>query len=426
MKLTGTSQIRTTKNRTNVRRRAAPGYLGKTFSSLQDRNYRYFWFGLVALMAAVNIQMVARAQLAWDLTNSIVMVGIVSAAFAPPILLFSLFGGVVADRLDRKRVIQGGQFGISIISLFIAVSILTNTVSVWHLVASAVVQGGMWAFLMPARQAIIPQIVGPEKMTNAIALNASGMSLMTLAAPGIGGLLYAWAGVESAYFTIAGLAMLSAILTGLIPRLRSNAPTRRRPMAYELVDGLQFVRANRTVMLLLILALATTVFAMPFRSLLPAFVEDSFQRDAAAVGLLLSMIGCGSLVGSLFIAGLQKNSRRGIVLLATTAISGVAIALAAFTPSYAVAAVVMVLLGIGDSGRRSLNASLIMENTDEEHRGRVMGIYMMNFGLIPLGVIPLAAVAEEIGLDLAFAGSGGILVVAAIMFMLLTSRVRRL
>ncbi len=377
-------------------------------------------------MAAVNIQMVARAQLAWDLTSSELMVGLVGSAFAPPILLFALFGGVIADRLERKRIIQGGQVGIAAISLFVGVSVLTETITIWHLVASALVQGSLWAFLMPARQAIIPQLVGPQKMTNAIALNASGMSLMTLAAPGIGGVLYAFAGADTAYFTIAGLALLASILTGLLPRLENTAPSKRGRMAYELMDGFRYVLSNRTVLFLLVLALCTAILSMPFRSLLPAFVEESFQRDAAAVGLLMSMIGFGSLAGSLFIAGLQKGGKRGLVLIGATIISGCSIAVAALIPSFAAVAVVMILLGIGDSGRRALNASLIMEETDDEHQGRVMGIYMMNFGLMPLGGIPLALLAQYVGLEVAFGVAGGLLVIVAAMFMLSTRRIRRL
>lgn len=404
----------------------ARGYFGTTFASLREKNYRHYWFGLIALMAAVNMQMVARAQLAWDLTDSIRMVGLAGAAFAPPILLFSLFGGVIADRVERKRVIQFGQFGISIMSLFVGFSILTETVTIWHLIGSAALQGCIWAFLMPARQAVVPQLVGRENMTNAIALNASGMSLMTLAAPGIGGVLYAFAGPDIAYFTIAGLALLAFVLTSQMPRLPAGTSNARNRMASDIADGLRYMANNRTVMFLLLLALSSTLFAMPFRSLLPAFVEQAFDRGAASVGLLMSMIGLGSLVGSLFIAGLRRGSKKGPILIGTTALSGGAIVLAAFTPSYALVVAIMVLLGIGDSGRRSLNSSLILENTDEEHRGRVMGMYMMNFGLIPLGVIPLAEVAESLGITIAFASAGTLLISAAALSGLLTRRIWRL
>ena len=138
------------------------------------------------------------------------------------------------------------------------------------------------------------------------------------------------------------------------------------------------------------------------------------------------MSGRQTLVLSLVIAGLSKNNHRGWVLLGSSVLSGVAILLAAATTSYALALVIMVVLGIGDSGRRALNASLIMEQTDEEYRGRVMGVYMVNFGLIPLGAIPLGFIAQWFDVRLSFAVAGGALVAAAIGYTVLTSRIRRL
>ena len=194
----------------------------------------------------------------------------------------------------------------------------------------------------------------------------------------------------------------------------------------DIKEGLAYTKHNRTVMMLLLVALSTAILAMPFRSLLPVQIERVFNMKVEALGLLLSMIGVGSLFGSLVIAGLSKNNHRGWVLLGTSLLSGIAILLAAATTSYAVALVIMVVLGVGDSGRRALNASLIMEETDPEYRGRVMGVYMVNFGLIPLGAIPLGFIAEWFDVRLSFAVAGGALVAAALGYTVLTSRIRRL
>jgi predicted MFS family arabinose efflux permease len=173
-------------------------------------------------------------------------------------------------------------------------------------------------------------------------------------------------------------------------------------------------------------ALSTALLAMPFRTLLPVQIEEVFKLEVEALGLMLSMIGVGALFGSLVIASLSRNSRRGWVLLITSMLSGGAILLAAFTTSYSVALVIMILLGVGDSGRRALNSSLIMEQTDDEHRGRVMGVYMMNFGLIPLGAIPLGFITAFLDVRVAFAIAGGGLLVAAIGYTVLTDKIRRL
>ena len=380
---------------------------------------------MLLLMAAVNIQMLARGYLTWELTKSPIAVVVVGAGFAPPILLLSLYGGAVADRVSRKRIIQLGQLGMLVITLFVGISISTDTVTVYHLTAASVAQGTIWAFLMPARQAIIGQLVDEDHLTHAVALNASGMSLMTVAAPGIGGIIYGVAGPAATYYVMATLTVVALILTSWVPTLPAVSSGKRR-MWSDIKEGLVYTKHNRTVLVLLLVALSTALLAMPFRTLLPVQIEEVFKLEVEALGLLLSMIGVGALIGSLFIASLSKNNHRGWVLLITSMLSGVAILLAAATTSYTVAVGIMLLLGLGDSGRRALNSSLIMEQTDDEHRGRVMGVYMMNFGLIPLGALPLGFITASFDVRLAFAIAGGGLLAAAIGYTVFTDKVRRL
>jgi MFS family permease len=380
---------------------------------------------MLALMAALNIQMLARGYLTWELTKSPIAVVVVGAGFAPPILLLSLYGGAVADRFSRKRIIQLGQLGMLTLTMFIGISISTETVTVYHLVGVSLLQGTIWAFLMPARQAIIGQLVDEEHLTNAVALNASGMSLMTVAAPGIGGLVYGYGGAALTYYMISGLTFSALILMNFVPTMAPVAKGTRH-MWGDIKQGLAYTWYNRTVLVLLLVSLSTALLAMPFRTLLPVQIEEVFKLEVQALGLLMSMIGVGALIGSLVIAGLSKNSRRGWVLLITSMLSGVAILLAAATTSYAVAVVIMVLIGLGDSGRRALNVSLIMEQTEEEYRGRVMGVYMMNFGLIPLGAIPLGFIASFFDVRIAFALAGGGLLAVAIGYTVLTDKVRKL
>jgi MFS family permease len=380
---------------------------------------------MLLLMAAVNIQMLARGYLTWELTHSPIAVVVVGAGFAPPILLLSLYGGALADRYSRKRLIQYGQVGMLAITLIIGISISTDTVTVYHLAGASIAQGTIWSFLMPARQAIIGQLVDEDQITNAVALNSSGMSLMTVAAPGIGGLVYGMFGPAPTYYLMAGLTVLALILTNWVPNMDPVVNAKRR-MWSDIKEGLVYTKRNRTVLMLLLVSLSTALLAMPFRTLLPVQIEEVFKLEVEALGLMLSMIGVGALFGSLVIASLSKNNHRGWVLLITSMLSGGAILLAGITTSYTVALVIMVFLGVGDSGRRALNSSLIMEQTDDEHRGRVMGVYMMNFGLIPLGAIPLGFIAAFFDVRLAFVIAGSALLLSAIGYTVLTDRVRRL
>ena len=191
-------------------------------------------------------------------------------------------------------------------------------------------------------------------------------------------------------------------------------------------EGLRYSARNRTILILFMLLLATTMTSMSFRSLMPAQVSLIFGGGELELGILMSMIGVGALLGSLFIAGLTENVRRGVVLLACTGLSAAAILVSTFVAFFVIAMFAMMVLGLGDAGRRSLNASMLMEQADEEHRGRVMGIYMLNFGLTPIGAIPLGILAEATDIRVAFAVAGIVLALAVLLTWTLTSRIRSL
>ena len=380
------------------------------------------------LMAGVNMQMLARGQLAWELTNDTFMVALVGSAFAPPILIFSVFGGAFADRWDKRKMIQYSQLAISFIALGVGFAIFMDWISIWILMVAGFAQGVCWSFMMPARQAIIPQLVSKSEITNAIALSASGMALMTLAGPGLGGLAYAFIGPANTYFLISGLMFAAFLMmSGVNVTGEAISKKRREENVLNAVwEGLRYSARNKTILVLFILLLSTTMTSMSFRSLMPAQVGIVFGGGPRELGILMSMIGVGALFGSLFIAGLTENVRRGIVLLLATGISALAILVSTFVSIFIVAMFAMMFLGLGDAGRRSLNASLLMEQADEEHRGRVMGIYMLNFGLTPIGAIPLGILARETSIQLAFAVAGCVLLTSVILTWVLTSRIRSL
>ena len=400
----------------------------RTFHSLGNTQYRRFWVSLIVLMAGVNMQMLARGQLAWDLTNDTFMVALVGSAFAPPILIFSVFGGTFADRWNRKKMIQYSQLAICVIAGFVGFTIYMGWISIWILMVAGFAQGMGWSFMMPARQSIIPQLVSKNEITNAIALSASGMALMTLSGPGLGGLAYAWIGPANTYFLITGLMFIAFLMMSGV-RVTGDAVSKRQreeKVLSAVWEGLRYSARNKTILILFILLLSTTMTSMSFRSLMPAQVDLIFGGDELELGILMSMIGVGALLGSLFIAGLTENVRRGIILLLATGMSAMAILVSTFVSIFFVGMVAMMVLGLGDAGRRSLNASLLMEQADEEHRGRVMGIYMLNFGLTPIGAIPLGILAEATDIRVAFAVAGCVLAASVLLTWVMTPRIRRL
>ena len=394
-----------------IRDRNKNNYFSNTFHSLGNKNFRLLFFGMVLVMAAINIQMLARGYFTWELTKSPIWVTLTGAGFAPPILIFSIFGGAISDRIERKKIIQLAQLGLFAIALFIAISIRMDSITVYHLLLASLLQGCIWAFLIPARQTLISQLVNKSELKNATALNSSGMSLMTLSSPALGGLIYGFYGPEIVYYLVSLLALFSIIFTSLIPRIKIKNINKNN-VIYEMKKGLVYALNNKTVFWLLIIAMTTTLLAMPFRSLLPVQIDEIFLKGPEALGILLSMIGLGSLLGSL--------------LLFTSLITSIAIILNALITQYSIAIIIMIILGIGDAGRRTLNMSLIIENSDEEYRGRVMGIYATNFGLIPVGAIPLGFLAEFYNVRIAFASAGVLLLIFTLLILLSNKTIRKL
>ena len=396
-----------------------------TFYSLRFREFRFLWLGMVFLMMGMQMQMIVRAYLTYELTSSPFILGLVNAGFAIPMLSLALFGGAVADRMERKRVIQIGQCMAVVLALFVGVSILTNTVTWIHLLCVSMVQGAQFAFLMPARQALVPQLVGRSNLTNAMSLDAAAMSLTTLIAPSVGGVLYNVIGPEGVYFLVAGLGVVAVMFTSMVSARGGSANRPSVPMANDISQGLRYVVNSPVVLILLVMGLATALLAMPFRFLMPVFVVDIYGRGPESLGLLVTIMGLGSLVGALFIASIGSK-RRGLLLLAGSFISAIALMLVAAIPLYYAAAGLMVLLGLGDAGRRTLNQALIMEEVDDEYRGRVMSVFMMNFGLMPLGVLPAGALAERFGGQFAIMILGALLLLTTTVVLVTQRRLRAL
>lgn len=382
------------------------------------------WLSMFVFMGGVQMSFVAMGYLAYDLTGSASILGLVHGAQALPMLLLSPFGGVIADRFDRKRVMQAGQVLAGAIGLLVALAIYTNNIHWTHLLVMGFAYGTVFAFTMPARQASIPELVDKRHLGNAVALNGALLSTTFLIAPGIGGVLYALAGPDAVFFLIAGLGFLSVVLTGFLPTLRPREH-KVRAVFGEIKAGLDYVGKTPMIRLLLLLTLVTAALAIPFRFVLPVFVVEVYERGPGSLGVLVSIMGAGSLVGSLVLASMTRM-RRGAVLIVAGATSGAALLVLAAVPVFAVAALLMVVLGIADTGRRTLTHTLIMERGDPEYRGRTMSLYLMTFGLVPLVVMPVGFAIEHLGGQVVIGAMAVLLLAASVAIMLTQKTLREL
>ena len=370
------------------------------------------------MIGGMNVQMLARSQLGWDLTGSSLAVTLVGVGFAPPMLLFSLFGGVVSDRFDNKNIIQLGQLGVIAITTFIAISIFTNTITIYHLIIVSFFQGTFWAFMMPARQSIIAELVDENQLNNAVSLNAAGMSLTTMVSPAIGGLVYHYFGPGMTYVLITFFCIIAIISTSMIPKSKTKVQKKSKVLG-EIKEVFLVLKDNTLLLYLIMLALVTTLLSLPTRTLFAPYASELLSGGALEVGLMLASIGGGALIGTLIAASIPQKTKKGKFILLTSLLSGLSILVLGFSSITIFSIFLCFFLGLGDAGRRSLNPSMIIEKTPNEYRGRVMGFYAMSFGFIPLGAIPMGIISDKYGVNIAFIFSG----LALIIFtMLLTNK----
>ena len=404
--------------------------LRRTFDSLSVPTYRNLWIGFLLQMGGMQMMLMTGGYYVYELTGIPSLLGVVIAAAAVPAVSLALFGGVFADRFEKKRIIQFGQVVSLIAALFIGASITTGTITWIHLMAASFVQGCVMPLIMPARQAIVPQLVGMERLQNAVALNSMVMSLTTMAAPTFAGALIAALGIELVYYVIAGMFVASLFFTNLLPKLEGASGSRQSTIMTEMKDGLRYAASNRAILLLLLLSFSTIIFAMPIRFILPIFAADVFLVGPDRLGVMLGAIGLGSLFGTLVIAFLGKFARRGLALLLSGVASGLILlgfsTLSYLEPVYIAALVILTLVGVVQAGRMTLTNSLMMENADQEYRGRVMSLFSLNMGLMPAGVLPITFLADRIGAPLSLGIMAVLLILVATTILLLSPLLRRL
>ena len=341
----------------------------------------------------MQMDFMAMGYLVYDLTSSPFKLGLVEASAALTVLTLGLFGGAIADRAQHKLLIQAGQITLVVVALFVASSIATETATWFHMLAASMMHGALFSFMMPARLAIVPQLVGQDRLTNAMALYAAAMSGTSMLAPAAAGGLYALVGPGGLYFVIATMHITAVAITLLIPKASDGVVKPSQPVLRDIQAGLSYIRGNPLVLVLLIVGLLTMMLVFPFRVMIPVFVDDIYHCGPEAMGLMVAVMGLGAPSGSLFVASLREG-RRGLILITSIFMSAVALLLVALVPIYLAAVGFMLLLGLGDAGRRTLDQSLIMEKTAEAYRGRIMSVFMMHFGLMPLGLLPADVAAE--------------------------------
>jgi len=400
---------------------AARAVRPSTFAALKGRNYCLYWLGLVFYVLGHRAEYMTFAWMTWEVSRDPLSLGYLGLAQGVPLVLFQLFGGVLADRIDRLRMLIVTQI-LTAGTLTIAFALtMSGVVRLEHLLVLAALSNTFRAFDEPSRMALVPQLVERDRLANAIALGSIPWQAGRMIGPSITGILIAAFG-GAIGFGLAALASYTALALYSRLRLRgtASAGTGQRVLA-QFVEGLSFVGHNFVFSCLIALALFNSLFAMSYLTLLPIFADAYFHAGSTGYGLLNAAHGTGALVGSLTVATIaHRILRKGTALLVGAACVGGLLIVFSFSPGMGLALPVLVLVGFCNTFYLMQVSTFLQQKVPDHLRGRVMSLYSLCWNLLPLGGLLAGALAAAV--DARFAVLFGGAMVAANALLLLASR----
>ncbi len=374
-----------------------------TFESLGLRDYRLLWLSHLTAQFGQWMDQVSRGWLMYSLTHSALQLGLVSAVRGVPLLFLGVIAGVAADRYNRKAQLIIAQTVNALLNAALAILILTGRIEFWHLYVTGFLAGTVQAFQQPARQALINDLAGGKSLMNAVALLSGANNLSRSVGPSICGLIVQAFGVDISYFVQAALYALATLWTAQIKVPEPSTPpgystgSTNQSFFASAKEGIAYITSHRLILTIIVLSLAPTFLAMPYVSLMPIFAVDVFHGDASTQGLLLTMPGIGAIAGALVIASLSRRQGNGKLLIAGAASYGLSLVLFSQSPALQMAMVFTFIIGFSNTTYMSQNQTILQTLTPQELRGRVLGIYFLDRGLMPLGSLLAGALASLLG-----------------------------
>ncbi|MEE8442575.1 MAG: MFS transporter, partial [Dehalococcoidia bacterium] len=352
----------------------------QTFTSLKHRDYRLLWSSTLFASAAQWIQQVTLGWLVFDLTGSYLVLGAVNAMRSVPFIFVGPLGGVIADRMDRKRLLQLTQVFLCVTAIAFATVVSAGLVQVWHIFVFTLLSGAGWAFNHPVRQAIVPKLVPREDLMNAIALNSAAFNINRVVGPVLGGILIGITGPGlNFYLQAVGYIAVFLLIIPIRP-LSSDQSARQSSLGANFLEGLTYVFRDPNLRLLIILAAVPWVFFMPYSALLPGFAVDVLHLGPSGLGMLYSVVGVGALGGTLALASAGNFQKKGLLLITSLIAGSVSLIIFSQSSILAMSLVFLALTGGFQMVFMSTNNTLIQLVVPDALRGRVVSIFMLDHG----------------------------------------------
>lgn len=393
--------------------------LSQTLSALRHRNYRLYWLGLLFSVLAMNMEHVAQSWLVLELTNSPLALGLTGLAHAIPTIALTLVGGVIADRMDRRRIMIASQIGMALIYLMLALLVATKTVALWQVLGLAFFSGSIRAFDRPSRMALLPQMVPKEDIPNAVAIGGTIWQLNRLLGPATAGMMIYLFGVGPTY-GICFLASLTALCVWLGIRTEyGSVAASEGGLLQHIIDGLNFIRKNEIFYTFIGLTSFNSVFGMSYVILMPVFARDILQVGSRGFGFLQSSGGAGALIGTLAVAYVAHAQKKGVMRAFVGAtVFGIFLIFFAMSNSYPLSLALVFVLGLASQLYMTTISTILQVRLPEQLRGRVMGIFGLAWDLMPVGGMVSGTIAEFAGAPTAV-GFGGMMVAGLALAMVM-------
>ncbi|MCX7745710.1 MAG: MFS transporter [Clostridia bacterium] len=395
-----------------------------SFSALDHRDFRYFWFGQCFSLTGTWVQNVSQAWLVYKLTQSPFLLGLAGAMQFTPMLLFSLFAGVLIDRFSKKKMIIGTQIIYMTLALLLAFLIWMDWIRYWQVLVIAGISGFVNTIDMPARQSFMIELVGKKDLLNAIALNSAVFNAARIIGPALAGLLMGYSGIGFCFFingisfipVLLGLGMISSRSYGKKEGLKKN-------IFKEISEGIQYICQFKLLLSTLLTVAVMGIFAVNFSVLVPVFVKTVLNQGETGFGLLMSFMGIGCLSGALIIAAKSGKGKSGFTIWQTSMITAVLLIILGATSTFYFTAVVIAVAGLFITSFFTTANSTMQLNASDAYRGRVTSFYTLLFaGTSPIGNLFAGSIADKFGARVGFIASGAVILLFIPLIYLLSHK----
>jgi predicted MFS family arabinose efflux permease len=393
--------------------------LARTFGALHYRDFRLVWIGAFLSTTGTWMQTVAQGWVVLQMTDSAFLLGVDGFLATGPMLFFSLFGGVVADRVERRKIMLLSQYLQMSFAFILAALLFSGNVKVWHIFVLSFLTGSAQSFSGPAYISLLPTLVRREDLPNAVAMNSMQFNLARVIGPILAGAaLLAWG--AAVCFLVNGLSFIAVIIAMLLIRSPGPPPSdERRGVVAEMKEGFHFVAQRPKLLVLTFLAFAGTFLGMPIVTFLPVVAKSIFGLNASGYAWMMTTYGLGSVTGALLVAATVHAAKKGKVALALQLAFACLLIGFAFSRSLPLSLVISFFAGACIVGVIALYSSLVQLTASDAMRGRVMSIFMLAFrGGMPLGNLIAGYVAQRWSISMALGINGAVLATVALFFIL--------